>query len=177
VVSPCPWSRPGHDRPHPARVLELSVSVSSPHPRRAYLRLRVNRPLIVWLAARRQDSPASLRVPHFCVLNISPKDKWRLRIRAGSVAAGWPGTSYEKWRSRLADVPQPVQELAHGWFTARTRTRSAPGQTADADSLCPLPLTVHGRGQLRGLNMVANRSRTWIDRCRGLHADAGKSCP
>jgi hypothetical protein len=52
VASPCPWPCPGRDRPHPARVRELSVS--SPHPRRVHLRLRVNRPSIVWLAARRQ---------------------------------------------------------------------------------------------------------------------------
>jgi hypothetical protein len=125
VVSPCLRSCPGHDRPHPARFLELSVSVSSPHPRRVHLRLRVNRPSIVWLAARRQGKTPPLSYENILTMLAAPRDKWRLRIHAGSVAAGWPGTSYEKWRGRLADVPQPVQELGHGWFTARTRTRSA----------------------------------------------------
>ena len=43
--------RPHHSRecPHPARVRKLSVS--SPHPRRVHLRLRVNRPSILWLPA------------------------------------------------------------------------------------------------------------------------------
>jgi len=47
VFSPRP-----HPRPQPVHVREQSVS--SPHPRRVHLRLRVNRPSIVWLAARRQ---------------------------------------------------------------------------------------------------------------------------
>jgi hypothetical protein len=34
----------------------MCMTVSSPHPRRVHLRLRVNRPSIVWLAARRQGS-------------------------------------------------------------------------------------------------------------------------
>jgi hypothetical protein len=36
------------------------MSVSSPHPRSVHLRLRVNRPLIVWLAARRQGKTPPL---------------------------------------------------------------------------------------------------------------------
>ena len=45
--------------------------------------LRVNRPLIVWLAARRQGPPRCAAV-HLDDARFA-KDRWRLRLHAGSV--------------------------------------------------------------------------------------------
>ena len=46
-------------------------------------RLRVNRPLMVWLAARRQGPPRCAEV-HLDDARFA-KDRWRLRLHAGSV--------------------------------------------------------------------------------------------
>jgi len=61
------------------------------HPRQIRLRLRANRPSIVWLAARRQGRFALLPFDfHLDDARLRRKPDGRLRIRAGSVAAGGP---------------------------------------------------------------------------------------
>jgi hypothetical protein len=94
-----------------------------------------------------------------------------------------------KCRSRWRDITQEIIRPYRGHFPASPRigTRLVHGENADADRLCPLTLTVHGRDHWRGLNMdnlrMRQRSwlriihghglcRTWSERNHGEAADA-----
>ena len=143
---PCPLPWPGRECPHPARVLKLSVSVASPHPRRVHLRLRVNRPSIVWLAARRQGSFA-----------VMPGDFHLDDARfAGSQRA--IKDSRGKCRSRWLEITQEIIPPYRGHFPASPRigTRLVHGENAD----CAGSWSVRAHGKTADADAVTDWSRT-----------------
>ena len=75
---------------------------------------------------------------------------------------------------------RPFAQTEHdrGLFADTDNLHSRPVRIRDrglaADSLFPLPLTVHGRGHLHGLNVVVDCSRTWTNHVRGLPAASAR---
>ena len=128
---PCPGQVPDPVRPHPRpRPVRDCAPAANVRVQSAYApgspRLRVNRPSIVWLAARRQGSFAVMPGDFHLDDARFVGSQRAIKDSRGKCRSRWLEIT-RKLQNRDMDIFQPVQASGHGWFTARTRTRTAHG--------------------------------------------------